>query len=318
MRLLVVGTLASAIVAVAAALGTRPGDVAQARASQWRYAASMSQRRSYVAGASAAGRIYAAGGMVGDSGRRLATVQRYDPARDSWTSLSPLPEPVRAAAGATLGGKIYVVGGDDADGDGTDVYAYDIAAGTWSARAPLPAPRINHAAVALDGKLYVLGGYADGTEHADVFVYDPKMDSWSRAVPLPEPEHAFGAVAFHGQIWVIGGRRGERILRSVWVFDPAADRWRAGPTMPKPMELVGAAVADDQVHAIWERTYQIYDARSHSWSDGPPTLTTRHGLEAFFVDGSLYAIGGCTTALRDSQVVEKRPLRAGSRSSAAR
>jgi hypothetical protein len=36
--------------------------------------------------------------------------------------------------------------------------------------------------------------------------------------------------------------------------------------------------------------------------------TTRHGVEAFFADGSLYAIGGCTTALHDSQVVEKRPL----------
>jgi hypothetical protein len=34
----------------------------------------------------------------------------------------------------------------------------------------------------------------------------------------------------------------------------------------------------------------------------------RHALEAFAVAGSLYAVGGCTTALRDSPVVERLRL----------
>ena len=32
---------------------------------------------------------------------------------------------------------------------------------------------------------------------------------------------------------------------------------------------------------------------------------TRHALEAFASGGELYAIGGCTTALQDSPVVER-------------
>jgi hypothetical protein len=74
------------------------------------------------------------------------------------------------------------------------------------------------------------------------------------------------------------------------------------------MELLGAAVAGGEIHAVWESTYQVYDARSGRWRDGPAPLVTRHALEAFAVDGALYTVGGCTTALRDSPVVERRML----------
>ena len=47
------------------------------------------------------------------------------------------------------------------------------------------------------------------------------------------------------------------------------------------------------------------------WRDGPAPNVPRHALEAFVVGGSLYAVGGCTTALRDSPVVER--IRVGSR-----
>jgi hypothetical protein len=32
---------------------------------------------------------------------------------------------------------------------------------------------------------------------------------------------------------------------------------------------------------------------------------TRHTLQTFYVDGALYTVGGCTTALRDSPIVER-------------
>ena len=152
----------------------------------------------------------------------------------------------------------------------------------------------------------MLGGYSEGEERRDVFVYDPSADRWSRAAPLPRPNHAFGAVAFRGELWAIGGRRGDDVLSEVWIYDPAADAWREGPPMPKPMELLGAAVAGDEIHAVWESTYQIYDAATRGWRRGPRSLVTRHGLQAFHVHGALYTVGGCTTELRDSQVVERR------------
>ncbi len=267
----------------------------------------MSQRRSYVGGAELGRFLYAAGGMVGQTGRPLATFARYDTSGDRWEVLPRLPVPTRAAAAAALGGRVFVIGGTTTDGNTGATWAYDPRARGWSSRPALPGPRFNHGAVALDGKLYVLGGYADGRERRDVFAYEPG-GRWSRVTTLPRANHAFGVVAFEGELWVIGGRRGQELLREVWILDPNTLEWRQGPELPKPMELLGAAVAGDEIHAVWESTYQVYDRGTGRWRDGPGTLVTRHALEAFAVGGVLYTIGGCTTALEDSPIVEKLRL----------
>jgi hypothetical protein len=117
--------------------------------------------------------------------------------------------------------------------------------------------------------------------------------------------HAFGALAFGDELWVLGGRRGESVLREVWILDPDSLRWRRGPALPRGMELLGADSSGGEIHAVWESVYQVYDAESGRWRDGPTPLVTRHALEAFVLDGSLYTVGGCTTALEDSPIVER-------------
>jgi N-acetylneuraminic acid mutarotase len=307
MRALAAGLAVAALVALAATLGSLGSSGADAGTAPWEFAQAMSQRRSYVAAALLGGKIYAAGGMVGETGRFLSVFQRFDPRANAWTTLPRLPEPVRAGVGAALEGKFYVIGGQtEADGTGPQVYAYDVSAGRWSKRAPLPEPRFNMAAAVLGGRIYAMGGFSQTSERAEVFVYDPATDSWSEGTALPLPNHTFGAVVFRGEIWALGGRRGDKVLRDVWIYDPRTRDWRRGPTMPRPMELVGAAVVGDQIHAVWESTYQIYDAAADRWSQGPRSLVTRHGLKTFFVDGALYTVGGCTTDLHDSQVVEMR------------
>ena len=62
------------------------------------------------------------------------------------------------------------------------------------------------------------------------------------------------------------------------------------------MELLGATVVGDEIHAVWERTYQIYDASEGRWRDGPAPLQPRHALSLFNVGGTLYALGGCARA----------------------
>ena len=264
----------------------------------------MANRRSYVAAGELGGRIYVAGGMVGNSGHRLDNVQVFDPAQGAWSTLPRLPERVRAAAGATASGQFLVLGGTTPEGGGRQVFLYDVSARQWREGPPLPRVLYNHSAVTVGRRVYVLGGYdTQGEELRSVFVLD--RGRWRTSTPLPRPVHAFGAVVFRGEIWVIGGRRGAEQLREVWIFDPGSGRWRPGPTLPKPMELLGATVVGDEIHAVWEGTYQIYDAGERGWRDGPPPLVPRHALSLFHVGGSIYAVGGCTTKLRDSAVVEQ-------------
>jgi hypothetical protein len=103
--------------------------------------------------------------------------------------------------------------------------------------------------------------------------------------------------------------RGATTLREVSIYDPRSDRWRAGPTLPRPMELVGAAATRYEIHAVWESTYQIFDARTGSWRSGPPPLARRHALAAFVIGDRLFTLGGCRTPeLVDTQIVEVRDL----------
>jgi hypothetical protein len=139
-------------------------------------------------------------------------------------------------------------------------------------------------------------------------VYERARARWRRGTPLPRATHAFGAVAFRGDVWVVGGRRGEDVLREVLILDPRTERWRRGAAMPRPMELLGLTVRGDELHAVWESTYQVYEAASKRWRQGPRPGVTRHALASFAIDDVLYTIGGCTTALRDSPIVERLAL----------
>ena len=299
--------LCAALLVASSAGCSGDADTRRDEAGDWTYARAMSSRRSYIAAAQVGGSVYVAGGMVGETGRPLATFQRYDTGRDRWETLSRLPVPTRAAAAAAVDGVVYVIGGTTPDGNTTAVWAWD--RGGWRRKAPLPQPRFNHAAVAVGSRIWVLGGVADGRERDDVFVYDTQADLWRRSRPLPRPTHAFGAVALGDEIWLIGGRRGEDPLREVWILDTSgAGAWRRGPPLPKPMELLGAAVVGDRIHAVWEGVYQIFDVSEQRWRQGPRPLVTRHGLEAFVVAGALYTFGGCTTELVDSPIVERRDV----------
>ena len=172
----------------------------------------------------------------------------------------------------------------------------------------MPTPRFNHAAVAVGSEIYVLGGFLEGRELREVLVYDTVADTWRRSTPLPRANHAFDIVVFRRELWMIGGRRGEEVLREVEILDP-----RTRPLAPRTGDAeadgaLGAAVVGDEIHAVWESTYQIYDAGTDRWRDGPRPGVTRHALQTFYVDGALYTVGGCTTALRDSPIVERRKV----------
>lgn len=315
MRRPVTRTVALAILLGIAALGaallviTRSGSE-EADAAEWSLAAHAPHRRSYTASAEIGGKIYVAGGMVGETGRPLDLLERYDPATDEWTSLSTAPEEFRAGAGAAFQGRLWALGGKSEDADGHQVYSYDIARDRWIAEPPMPAVRTNLAAVGFRGKLYAIGGLDPLHPAKTVFVYDPGTRRWTNAAPLPYALHAHAAVVFRGEIWVLGGRmRSGKIVRDVWIY--SGGRWRAGPDLPAPMETLGVAVSSDsRLDAILESLYYRYDAGTGRWERGPSLRVPRHALAAHTIGDTLFAMGGCIVPqLQDSPVMEKIPVR---------
>ena len=86
-------------------------------ANTWTTKAPMPTPRYLLAGALGSdGRIYAMGG-TNDSTTYLSTVEAYDPTLDAWTAAASMPTARDGLAAATLGNKVYAVGGRTPSGD---------------------------------------------------------------------------------------------------------------------------------------------------------------------------------------------------------
>ena len=141
----------------------------------------------------------------------------YDPQADKWSARAPLPVPRNSAAGAVLGGELYVISGRTVVGGNTPVcHAYDPKTDKWREIAPLPhpldpkAPRGQGglAAAALKGSIYAFGGEWFGETsgvYADTFAYRPDKEMWFPDAVMSRPRHGLGAVTLGEAIYAVGG-----------------------------------------------------------------------------------------------------------------
>ena len=300
--------LVAGVVGVSASAcgGVFGGDEA---AAEWAPAPQLTHRRSYPASADIDGKVYVAAGMVGETGKPLDFLERFDPQRSEWTSLTPLPMSFSAAAGASLNGRFWVIGGDNSpEADGRQVFSYDVDSDRWRREPRLPATRMNLAAVAFRGKLYAIGGLDPFHPTKTVFVYDPRARRWSRGTPMRVALHAHSASVYRGEIWVFGGRdRSVARQRGVWIYNAERDAWRRGAPLPEPMDTLATSVDGDRIDAVVDDLHFVYDGKR--WTKGPALEVPRHALGLYTIGGSVYAIGGCIyPQLRDSTVVEKLPV----------
>lgn len=129
------------------------------------------------------GKLYAIGGEEAPSGLGLETtsVERYDPVTEVWSPVAAAPTARAYAAAATVGGRIYVVGGGSSAFSALDtVESYDPITEAWTTEAPMPHARYRPRAAALGGRLVVLGGSNSQYSHvARLDVFDPATGTWS-------------------------------------------------------------------------------------------------------------------------------------------
>lgn len=259
------------------------------------------------------GKIYVLGGYPSDR-FSVSTVQVYDTLTAGWQLASPLPVALNHTMAASVGGRLYVIGGQrDAGGAGPfvdSVYEFDPAAAVWTSRAPMPTARGGGAAAVVDGKIYVAGGRPPRGN--DFAAYDPATDRWTVLPPLPTQRNHLGAAAVDGKVFVVGGRFGagfesERTDR-IEVFDPATGAWSAGAPMPRPRGGVNVAEAHGCVHVFGGEgddqspsgvfpDHDVYDPTSNTWTSRAPMPVPVHGVTgAVFANGLIYLPGGGTSS----------------------
>jgi N-acetylneuraminic acid mutarotase len=218
-----------------------------------------------------------------------------------WTTAAPLPNPRNHMAGVEVGGKVYAVGGQHLEHEGTanqdDLHVYNPATNQWTELAPLPGGRghIGGSTFVMNGRIVVAGGVADGpTPLKDVVAYDPAANVWVRLPPLPAPRQAGYAGVVGERIVFAGGETGRSISRGdVWV-GVLANKWEAGPALPAPLAEVAAGVVGNKLYVVGEgsATTYAYDVTLGSWSTraARPHAGDHHAAEV--VNGKLYLFGG--------------------------
>ncbi len=221
-----------------------------------------------------------------------------------WNSMAPLPSPRSRLTAAYHDGKVYVIGGDTAEGVTGAVEEYDPSSNSWRARSPKPIPVRNMGAALIAGRLLVPGGYTANDEViADLEIYYPEADSWELAAPMPVPLCAYAIAAVNGKLYVFGGWNGSTYVASNYEYDPLTDTWSERTPMSLARGFASAGVIDGKVYVVGGydgqrefSTVEEYDpareGQGDPWRERAPMSMRRGGLGVATIAGSLYAIGG--------------------------
>jgi N-acetylneuraminic acid mutarotase len=210
-----------------------------------------------------------------------------------------LPATRLDASCASVGERIYLIGGHDGASVTAGVLAWDPASNAWTPRTPMPTARRGLACATLGGKIYAVGGF-DGSVNLDaVEVYDPETDTWQVEAPMSTLRGYPVAAAVLGNLYVAGGHDGTSVLASAESFDPATGAWSTESPMGTGRqyaraEAVGGVLAVFGGHdgTSFLDTVERFDAGTGAWSGAAPMPRTRGRSASAVLGGRVYLAGG--------------------------
>ena len=278
---------------------------------QWGTRGQLLEANSEMAVGELAGKIYVLGGYPATR-QTKNTVQLYDPIEDRWELTTPMPIALNHNMAASVGGKLYMIGGQLTDagaGNFSDrVFEYDPNTRQWTERARMPTARGGAVAVVVDGKIYVAGGRPP--RGADFAVYEPATDTWRTLPDMPTARNHLSGAAVNGKVYIIGGRfeGGAQSPQSaaVEVYDPATNSWSGRAAMPKPRGGLNGIAAHGCIHVFGGEgnpagplgmyaDHDVYNPITNTWTSLAPMPTPIHGVTGLaFINGLIYLPGGGT------------------------
>lgn len=223
--------------------------------------------------------------------------------QDSWKMKSSAPEYLGFGAGASAGGRFYIMAGADQywGGDNVDLHEYDPATDSWTARSAGPSS-FYPAAAGFGGKILLIGGYDPytGAEKNSLDEYDPASDRWSARAPMPSARYWHSAAATASHVFVVGGIASGVRTATVLRYEPHTNSWAAAASMPLAPErpFAGAVLGRVYVASGWTdygpsvQTHE-YDPQTNAWTrkrDMPGGGAAWGGSAT--LGGRLWCVGG--------------------------
>lgn len=261
----------------------------------------MAESRSEHPAAFVEGEIVVAGGLIEVGVGRTGvtpTVEAYAPETDAWHSLVDLPEARHHGMAATVGERLFFMGGYTAAGDPSNS-VWELVEGEWIDRGALPAPVAAGAAVNTGESIFVVGGVPEG----NVYRYDVAGNTWD-TIPAPgtRREHV-AAVALDGEIWAIAGRWEGEVFDTTEIYNPDAQVWRAGPSLLEARSGFGGVVIDGAIFVAGGEVFSpdaaldTVERLGHARGEWEAIQSLPHGLHGnplVAIGTEIYLPGGST------------------------
>lgn len=285
---------------------------------EWSSLSSLEIARSHPSVASYKGKIFAFGGG-GPNFKSLNSAICFDPKTGCWQKLQDMPTLRSGTVAATVGEKIYIMGGGFRQEDGmfrflTTVEIYHPDSDSWEKGPDLTMPHDYPAVAVLGNSIYVIGGHhPDATQGGPKtdpgFDYCERLDlnkgKWEAIAPLPTPRFALSAVTKDGKILAMGGvafrPEGFNNFTTIEIYDPANNTWSSQDNfnLPWPAAGLGSAKLGDDIYVfggysdddIHNRTAR-YDNNSSSWQQVAPLPAPACAMGVTVCNNAIYSVGG--------------------------
>ena len=214
-------------------------------------------------------------------------VYRYDRRTGMRMRAADLPVSLDHAMAATLGDRIYVMGGFEFGRPTARVFSLGVNDSAWVEHSPMPAARAAGGAVTLSGRIWIVGGVgASGEWIRDIWRWNGTAQWAQGLAPLPTPRDHLAVATYEGRICAAGGNGGERAFEC---YAPVRNEWTKLPDLRKP--VIGARAAE-AAGWFWVIAQDVHIFTVDHWHFGPRLLTPRSGHAAVVIEGSIYVVEG--------------------------
>ncbi len=228
---------------------------------------------------------------------------------------APFPgEAVRQFSTCVLDDKLYVAGGQNAEGKKTnEFYCYNLNTDRWEKKAHLMHSISHMALSSFDGKIYAAGGmqtrflgFLQHSPSRKLGCYDPQLDTWTSLMPMPNERYSGGMVSVHDKIHYIGGSDrelsgilSESFCNTHFVYHPKEDRWHQALSIPLARSRFGILALNDKIYCLGGRTgagytgnVQVYNPETDYWEAEASLNVPRSHVSPVLFHEVIYALGG--------------------------
>lgn len=152
--------------------------------------------------------------LIGGAHRKLFNLvntdahEVYDPVKDSWETLPPLPTARDHLTATTANGKLFAIGGRidvNYHNNLNSNESYDPKTRKWTQLAPLPTARSGITSQLLNGWIHVFGGESGEGTFVENEAYNPETKKWKTFAPMPNGLHGLASVLLKGKIHILNG-----------------------------------------------------------------------------------------------------------------